>query len=134
MKDHHNALVDQKLAEQKMDDVIGNVLRYGVIIAGAVVLLGGIYYLIRHGLEYPEYRKFRSEPVKLRTFGGIWNLFTSMNARGIIQFGFLLLLATPVARVAFSVFAFMRRRDLTYIFVTLFVLATLIFSLMGGHL
>lgn len=117
-----------------MDMIIGNLLRYGVIIAGTVVLFGGIYYLVRHGLEIPEYRMFRGEPAELRTFGGILGVLISLNPRGIIQFGFLLLLATPVVRVAFSVFAFAFRRDLTYIFVTLFVLATLIFSLTGGHL
>jgi uncharacterized membrane protein len=46
--------------------------------------------------------------------------------------GLLLLIATPVARVAFSVLAFALQRDRTYIFVTLIVLGMLIYSLTGG--
>jgi uncharacterized membrane protein len=134
MRDRPQTLADQKLAEQRMDIIIGNLLRYGVIIAGTVVLLGGIFYLVRHGLEFPEYRIFRGEPVELRSFGGVFRILTALSPRGIIQFGFLLLLATPLARVAFSVFAFARQRDLTYVLVTLFVLAALVFSLAGGHL
>ena len=45
--------------------------------------------------------------------------------RALIQLGLLLLIATPVARVAFSVFAFERQRDWTYVGITLFVLAVL---------
>jgi uncharacterized membrane protein len=134
MGNRENPAPVQNNAEYRMDMVIGNLLRYGVVTAGIVVLLGGIYYLFRHGGEYPEYRMFHSEPAQLRTFGGILGLLLSLKARAVIQFGLLLLIATPVARVAFSVFAFARQRDFTYIFVTLFVLAALIFSLIGGHL
>ena len=58
----------------------------------------------------------------------------SFRARGLIQLGLLLLIATPVARVAFSVFAFARQHDRTYVVVTLIVLSILIFSLAGGRL
>ena len=49
--------------------------------------------------------------------------------RGIIQLGLLLLIATPIARVVFSVYAFARQRDRTYVLVTLVVLAVLLYSL-----
>ncbi|WP_442939846.1 DUF1634 domain-containing protein [Nostoc sp.] len=45
--------------------------------------------------------------------------------------GLLLLIATPIARVIFSLFAFVRQRDLTYIIVTSIVLIELIYSLVG---
>ena len=44
----------------------------------------------------------------------------------------LLLIATPVARVVFSVYVFARQRDRLYIAVTLVVLALLLFSLFSG--
>jgi uncharacterized membrane protein len=53
---------------------------------------------------------------------------------GLIQLGLLLLIATPIARVAFSVAAFALQRDRLYLVVTLIVLAVLIYSLTGGHL
>jgi uncharacterized membrane protein len=49
----------------------------------------------------------------------------------LIQFGLLLLVATPVARVAFAVFAFARERDRVYLTVSLIVLAVLVYSLVG---
>ena len=46
----------------------------------------------------------------------------------------MLLLATPVARVAFSVVAFALQRDRLYVAVTLVVLGILLYSIVGGHL
>jgi uncharacterized membrane protein len=54
--------------------------------------------------------------------------------RGIIQLGLLLLIATPVARVAFSVVGFALERDRIYVGVTLIVLAVLMYSLLTGQL
>jgi uncharacterized membrane protein len=53
--------------------------------------------------------------------------------RGIIQLGLLFLIATPVARVVFSIFAFSVQRDRLYVVVTLTVLAILMFSLTGAQ-
>jgi uncharacterized membrane protein len=55
------------------------------------------------------------------------------SSRGVIQLGLLLLVATPVARVIFSVFAFARQRDFTYVVITLIVLGVLLFSLFAEH-
>jgi uncharacterized membrane protein len=50
----------------------------------------------------------------------------------IITLGLILLLATPVARVAVSVIAFALSRDRLYVAITLVVLCILIFSLLSG--
>ena len=54
--------------------------------------------------------------------------------RGIIQLGLLLLIATPVARVAFSIFGFALEGDRMYAGFTLIVLAILLYSLLGSSL
>jgi uncharacterized membrane protein len=51
------------------------------------------------------------------------------HARGLIQLGLLLLIATPMARVAFSVIGFALEKDWFYVGITLLVLALLIYSL-----
>ena len=56
--------------------------------------------------------------------------FAGALAAGLL--GALVLLATPVARVAFSVLAFALQRDRLYVGVTLFVLSVLAYSLLGG--
>jgi uncharacterized membrane protein len=120
-------------SEQQLENLLSNLLKYGVIIASAVVLLGGILYLIRHGAEPAEYQFFRGTPSKFRSPTGVVEAVFSGSSRGIIQLGLLLLIATPIVRVIVSLFAFIRRRDLIYIFVSLFVLAALTYSLIGAY-
>jgi uncharacterized membrane protein len=77
---------------------------------------------------------FHGEPADLRSVSGIVSAALShQHGRGIIQLGLLFLIATPVARVIFSVFASAVQRDWLYVVVTLIVLAALVFSLTGGQ-
>ena len=119
--------------DRQVETIIGNLLRGGVILAAAVVLTGGAFFLARHGSAYPDYRIFRGEPTDLRTVHGIVMDAMSSRSRGLIQLGLLLLIATPVARVAFSLFAFFRQGDRTYVVVTLMVLMVLLYSLFWGR-
>jgi uncharacterized membrane protein len=120
--------------DTKMEGFIGILLRVGVLASALVVLLGGILYLARYGGTIPDYRIFRGEPARWRSALPIMKSALSVSSGGIIQAGLLLLIATPVARVVFSVFAFALQRDRTYVFVTLIVLGILLYSLMGGRL
>ncbi|MBI3990079.1 MAG: DUF1634 domain-containing protein [candidate division NC10 bacterium] len=120
--------------DEQVEQIVGNLLRTGVIVAALVVLVGGVLYLVRHGATSPDYQVFRGEPADLRSVSGIVTDALSLRSRGVIQLGLLLLIATPVARVAFSVFAFARQHDRPYVLVTLIVLALLISSLAGGRL
>jgi uncharacterized membrane protein len=121
--------------DEQVEQVVGNLLRAGVLLAAAVVLLGACVYLVRHGTEEaPTYgRNYQGESADLRSPIGIVQAALTFRGRGLIQLGLLLLLATPVARVVFSVFAFARQRDRTYVIVTLIVLAILLYSLFSGH-
>jgi uncharacterized membrane protein len=120
-------------SDQKMDEIMGSLLRTGVVLAAAIVLLGGVLYLTRHAVPATNYRIFAGEPVEFRTISGIFHEALAFRGRGLIQLGLLILIATPVARVAFSFFAFLYERDWTYVFVTVLVLGLLIYSLFGGH-
>ncbi len=120
--------------DEQVEQIVGTLLRSGVIIAALVVLVGGIFYLIRYGGTFPDYRVFRGEPQDLRSLSGIVADAFSFRLRGIVQLGLLLLIATPVARVVFSVVAFALQRDRTYVLVTLIVLGVLMYSLVGGGL
>ena len=116
---------------ERMDTIIGNLLRTGVGLAAALVFIGGVIYLSRHGAEAPTYAVFRGEPADLRTLGGILQDVRALRGRGIIQLGLLVLIATPVARVAFLAFIFARQRDRLYTGIALIVLALLAYSLLG---
>jgi uncharacterized membrane protein len=121
-------------SDEQVEQIVGNLLRLGVLLAAAVVSFGGVLYLVRHGTEPAEHHIFRGEPEELRNPTGILQAALTLRGRGLIQLGLLLLIATPVARVAFSVFAFARQRDWTYVLITLLVLGVLLYSLLHGHL
>lgn len=120
--------------DEQVEHAVGRLLRIGVLIAAAVAAAGGVAYLSRHGSAPVDYRAFKGEPQDLRTIRGIVGSALSLHSLGVIQLGLLLLVATPVARVALSLVAFARQRDRTYVLITLIVLAILVFSLAGGHL
>ncbi len=119
-------------SDEKVETMMGNLLRAGVVLAAAVVLVGGLVYLLRQGAAQPGYNLFRGEPADLRSIRGIVQDASTLRGRGIIQLGLLLLIATPVARVAFSVYAFARQGDRIYVVVTLIVLTLLLYGLTGG--
>jgi uncharacterized membrane protein len=115
-----------------MDELMAILLRSGVLLSAGLVFIGGIIFLVRHPMPVTDYRVFQGEPQELRTISGILREAGKLHGRGLIQLGLLLLIATPVARVLFSVFAFLYEKDWTYVAVTLTVLAILTYSLLGG--
>ncbi len=118
--------------DQRIEIIIGTLLRVGVILAASVVLSGGALYLVRHGHELPSETAFHGEPASLKSPTDIVRGVAGMSGRAIIQFGLLLLIATPVARVAFSAVAFALERDYMYVVITLIVLAILSYSLFSS--
>jgi uncharacterized membrane protein len=127
-----NAPAARLQQDQRMDQIMGALLRTGVLLAAGLVFIGGIIFLVRHPQPTTNYRVFQGEPEELRTIPGILREAGQLHGRGLIQLGLLLLIATPVARVLFSVFAFLHERDWTYVVVTLIVLGLLAYSLFFG--
>ena len=123
---------DARWSDEQVNQLIGNLLRVGVIIAAIVAAIGGALYLAQHGQQVADYREFRGEPPELRSLRGILRSALALHSPAIVQLGLLLLIATPIARVAFSLVAFLIQRDRVYVVVTSIVLALLLFSLTGG--
>ena len=118
--------------DKRFEIVIGRLLRVGVILAAAWVLAGGIHYLIQFRGVKPDYKAFHGEPADLRYIGEIVHEGLELNARALIQFGLLLLIATPIARVAFSVIGFALEKDWMYVGITLAVLTLLIYTFISS--
>jgi uncharacterized membrane protein len=125
-------LPDRSWTDQRIENVLGNLLRAGVLLSAFVVAIGGVIYLARHGHSPVDFRVFRGEPADLRNVRGIIGEAVALQGRGIIQLGLLLLLATPVARVAFSIFGFAQERDRMYVVFTVIVFSILLYSLLGS--
>jgi uncharacterized membrane protein len=120
-----------RMSDERVDALLGGLLRAGVLLAAAIVALGGVIYLMKYGGSSPAYGDFHGEPADLRSVGGIVRAALALRGRGLIQLGLLVLIATPVARVGFSLYAFLRQRDWTYVVVTGIVLVLLVLSLTG---
>lgn len=120
-------------SDQRIEQTIGNLLRVGLLIATVLVAVGAVIFLINHGSEPPEYKVFHGVPADLHGLPGIISWTLDWRGRGFIQLGLVVLLATPVLRVAFSVIAFIKQGDGLYVGVTLLVLAVLLYSIVGGY-
>lgn len=122
------------MTDKRIENILGDLLRAGVGLSAAIVFCGGAIYLFRHGRALANYRVFEGEPSDLHSLHGIVRDAMALNGRGIIQLGLLFLIATPVARVVFSVWGFAVERDRMYVVFTLIVLAILAFSLVGSQM
>jgi len=115
---------------KRFETLIGQLLRIGVSLSAAVVFAGGVRYLVEYrGTTAERLRVFTGEPDTLRHISSIFHFALGLHSRGLIQLGLLILIATPVARVAFSVLGFAGERDWLYVNVTLAVLAILLYGL-----
>lgn len=118
--------------------LIARTLRWGVGIACVLAFVGGIIYLCVHGgdpLDLDRYRHFSYEnphPAEYTTMGGILNGFLAFTPVGWIQTGVLVLILTPILRVALSLVDFLKERDWLYAIITAVVLAVIIVNSLGG--
>jgi uncharacterized membrane protein len=120
--------------DRKMGDIMGILLRAGVLSAATVVLAGGMLFFIQHPGELFDFGTFKGEPARLREIDVILRDAFSFRSRAVIQVGLLLLIATPVARVLFSLVGFIFERDWIYVLITFVVLAILFASMFGNFL
>jgi len=120
--------------DQQMRNILGTLLRVGVMTSAAVVIIGGILFFIQHPGETIDYTIFKAEPVRLRHVHTILLETLQFKSRAVIQFGLLLLIATPVARVFFSLVGFIIEKDKIYIVITAIVFIILCCSLFSSYL
>ncbi len=122
------------LDEQKLEDLIAHLLRAGVLAAALVVIGGAVFYLGVHPWARVNYGSFSGEPEQLKAVHGIIRFAFSGDPTGIMQLGLLILIATPIARVIFSMIAFAIENDRMYVWFTMIVLGVLMYSLFGSFL
>jgi uncharacterized membrane protein len=119
--------------DHAVEQLIGRLLQAGVMLAALVVVVGAVLLLMQHGGEpVPAYAVFHGEPKYLTSIGAITSGALAGNSAAIVQLGLLLLIATPIARVAFTLVAFALQRDRTYVAITMVVLALLLYGLLDG--
>ena len=123
--------------DRRMELVISALLRAGVSISLGVILLGTLISFFHH----PEYLTSTTELQRLtrpgaavpQTVGGVVAGVGALHGPSIVALGLLLLMATPVLRVAVSIVGFALERDRLYVLITSTVLGLLILSLLLGR-
>ncbi len=121
------------LADADIEKIIGLQLRYGVVIASLIVLMGGVLYLVQQGQgAIPPYHTFLGESARYTSFSQIVKGIGAGEAKGIVQAGVVVLIATPILRIAFSLVGFILEKDRLYIIITAIVLSVMLFSIFGG--
>lgn len=118
--------------ERDVEMFIGQQLRWGVITSSIIAFIGGIIYLVNYGTGIPSYTQFNGAPEYVRHLPGILNGVSQFDGRAIIQLGVVILLATPITRIAFSILAFAMEKDKLYVVITLIVLSVIGFSIFSG--
>jgi uncharacterized membrane protein len=115
-----------------LNDAIGKVLRYGVVLSSMVVATGLVLMLSAPPPGTPA----TLQATLAANFGrptlspsALLAGISQGNAVGVLQLGMLILIATPITRVVASVFLFLRERDVLYVGVTLLVLGMLLLAL-----
>jgi uncharacterized membrane protein len=131
----------------QMEDIVSNVLRYGVLLSFAIILVGSVWLFLAGQTGYAglhtsgkdavaqliDYRHGIHRPLALpQTPGEVFAGVGQAKPYAVIALGLLVLIATPVLRVAASVLTFLWERDLLYAFITAYVLTVLIVSFFLG--
>ena len=119
-----------------MNEVVGRVLRYGVVISGVVFAEGIV--LLALSVDYTDVSRllvYNPNAVPHGTyysvtFAGILAGLVTFNPSTYIEVGAILLIATPVSRVLISVLLFHVEGDRQYVLITAVVLALLLFSML----
>ena len=123
--------------ERDVEQYIGKLLRYGVMLSCAITIFGGIIYLYQHKgimVDYspvPTGMAFGVDEY-LRELNTIFPRMLDFDGAAIVQFGVLVLIATPIIRVAFSAFSFLIEKDYLYVVITLIVLAIILANMFLG--
>ncbi len=121
----------KSITDRDIQLIIGNLLRAGVLLSMGVVLTGGFIYLLGHGREEIDYTVFDFNKVSLKTIPAIFTGVLTFKGASVIQFGLLLLIFTPIARVLMTVISFFIEKDYLYVTIGLIVLAVIMVSLSG---
>jgi len=118
--------------DRVLDRALSLVLIGGISISAAVTGIGGVVSLVQRRGEHAALSAFTPVGPEASTLAGVWRGVLAGHGESIIALGVLLLIGTPVARVAFSLVTFAIEKDRVYVVITAIVLVLLGYGLLGG--
>jgi uncharacterized membrane protein len=117
--------------DHRLDAQLGRLLTVCTLAASIVIGAGVLFVIARHHSQPGEFKTFRPETSGWRSPSQILVGLKAGEAGAIAQAGLVMLMLTPVIRVAATLFAFIIRRDRVFIIITAIVLATLLLGIAG---
>lgn len=128
-----NSMQQEKFGEKDFQNIVGNLLRYGVWTSLSVAFIGGIVYLMGHSTDIENYSVFHENDRNLfEVIGDIYKGVAEGKGESLIFFGIILLFLTPVFRVLLSLFSFLLEKDYLYVVITLIVILIILISVSFG--
>ena len=116
--------------DKDLQALVGNLLRIGVLVAMTIVIAGTFLFLYQHGREAAAYEVFDKKDVF--SFPQFWQQLKHGESTAIVNLGVMVLIATPVARVIFTLIGFWLEKDRLYTAIAFLVLCIIIFSMFSG--
>lgn len=118
-----------------MNAVVGNLLRYGVVLSGVVILVGVLRLVSSNAYsDTGAFLTYDPNSIPHGTFNvslqGLVSGLPVLDPVSVIELGVILLIATPVMRVFVSILLFQVEGDRLYAIVTAIVLVLLLFSML----
>lgn len=122
---------------RQVELLISRLLRIGVLTSLCIIVLGTLLSFTNHSgyrQSTEELKRLTSDDAEFpHTLPQVWQGLRQFQGRAVVTLGLLVLIATPVLRVAVSIFAFIYERDPAFVLITSLVLALLLLSfLLGG--
>jgi uncharacterized membrane protein len=116
-------------SKEHTSSIIGWILRGGVILSAAIILLGFLLLLAHAGGMPGLSVTSGSFP---HTLGQVWSGLLMVQPQAIIVLGLLFLIAVPMVTVVMSIVAFALERDRRFVVIAAIVLVILLTSLLIG--
>lgn len=121
--------------DKTLQTIIGNLLRYGVLLALIVTVIGGGFYLSNHARETVHYEQFTEQDKNLGQLAKeITEGIKAGSGSAIIFAGIIILFLTPALRLVLSLFSFLAEKDYLYVGITLIIITIIGTSVMLGYL
>lgn len=126
-------MTQDKSQQKDFQNIIGNLLRYGVWSSLALAFTGGIFYLFHHGKDIEDYSVYTEKDQNIfQIIGSVYEGVVVGKGDSIIYCGIILLFLTPVFRILLSLFSFIKEKDYLYIVITSIVISIIILSISFG--
>ncbi len=118
--------------DRDLQQLVGNLLRWGVIIAMSLVVAGLLLYLFQRGEGAVNYTEFN--PLRFQGFAHLFQGLSNADYHAVIQLGVMVLIATPVMRVVLALIGFALEKDRLYVTVSMIILCVILFSIIYGSI